>query len=483
MDVSALTLVTMPTGTEETAPAPSAATGIDGAAFAKLLSGLGAAALPPGTDAAPPVDRLAAADQPGEGAPPPADPALLLQALRIAPAAARPKGEASAAAPDAREEHAAAADGEAPTTDSLGLPPLLAALVAPTLAQAAPVVVAPAQGDGAPPAPPAPTGAALPAVTPAPVGAAALPAMPSPPIELAAVPAAATGSRPAPAAAPADAAVAAAAAVAVPAVALPATARAAGGRSMPAEIAADATHLPPAAAGTAPPPLAAGVPAPRRAPTPDGTVAADAPSPSELPAKPDQAVETAVPLAPRPPAVVAAPAALADPAAPVSVAAARDAAPVAQPLIEHQLDMAREGEWLDQLTRDIVRTAASEGSLRFRLNPEHLGSLEVEVTQGQAGTSVRLTADTEQARSLLADARPQLIAEARAQGVRIAEAHVDLGGQSEGPGGQSAAQSQAGNGGRSGRDVPAQEYLTSWQPESVEEEPSRSRRSSAERYA
>ena len=144
--------------------------------------------------------------------------------------------------------------------------------------------------------------------------------------------------------------------------------------------------------------------------------------------------------------------------------------------------MAHEGEWLDQLTRDIVRTASAEGSLRFRLNPETLGSLQVEVTQGQAGASVRLTADTEQARSLIADARPQLIAEARAQGVRIAEAHVDLGGQGQSQG-QFAGQSPAGHGGRGGRDVPAQEYLTSWQPESVEEEAAPPRRSAAERYA
>ena len=99
-------------------------------------------------------------------------------------------------------------------------------------------------------------------------------------------------------------------------------------------------------------------------------------------------------------------------------------------MIEHQLDMAHEGEWLDQLARDIAKSAGNDsGPLRFRLNPETLGSLRVEITQDRGGTAVRLTADTETARAIIADAQPRLIAEARAQGIRISEAHVDLGGQ------------------------------------------------------
>ena len=98
--------------------------------------------------------------------------------------------------------------------------------------------------------------------------------------------------------------------------------------------------------------------------------------------------------------------------------------------IEHQLDMAHEGEWLDQLARDITRSAGSDGSpLRFRLNPENLGSLRVEISQDRNGAAVRLTTETEAARIIIADAQPRLIAEARAQGIRISEAHVDLGGQ------------------------------------------------------
>jgi flagellar hook-length control protein FliK len=117
---------------------------------------------------------------------------------------------------------------------------------------------------------------------------------------------------------------------------------------------------------------------------------------------------------------------------PVSTASTTGA-PLAAPteiVIEHHLDLARDGEWLDQLARDIVRSANHDAQLRFRLNPEHLGSLGVEIANRAEGTAVRLTADTEAARTILTDAQPRLVAEARAQGLRISETHVDLGGQS-----------------------------------------------------
>jgi hypothetical protein len=103
-----------------------------------------------------------------------------------------------------------------------------------------------------------------------------------------------------------------------------------------------------------------------------------------------------------------------------------------------QLDLARDSQWLDRLATDIARTAGKDGTLRFNLHPQSLGSLAVEVRHAGDGVSVRLTAETDGARAILADAQPRLAAEARAQGVRIAETHVDLGGQfsSGGHGGQ-----------------------------------------------
>jgi hypothetical protein len=112
----------------------------------------------------------------------------------------------------------------------------------------------------------------------------------------------------------------------------------------------------------------------------------------------------------------------ADAAAPVEGTRTTDLA------VERQLDLARETEWLDRLARDIARAGANDAPLRFRLHPQTLGSLHVELQQGDHGTAVRLTVETEAARQILTDAQPRLAAEARAQGVRIAETHVDLSG-------------------------------------------------------
>jgi flagellar hook-length control protein FliK len=126
--------------------------------------------------------------------------------------------------------------------------------------------------------------------------------------------------------------------------------------------------------------------------------------------------------APAPAAVDAAPAAATD----VSPTSTSDA------LASHHLDLARDNQWLDTLARDIARAAHSDTQLRFQLNPEHLGSLKVELLNGANGTSVKLTADTEAARAILVDAQPRLVAEARAQGLRISEAQVDLSGHGGG---------------------------------------------------
>ncbi len=108
---------------------------------------------------------------------------------------------------------------------------------------------------------------------------------------------------------------------------------------------------------------------------------------------------------------------------------------------EQRLSLAQGSGWLDQLARDIATTAGVEGKLHFRLNPEHLGSLHVEVTRGAEGAAVRLTADTPAARDILVDAQPLLVAEARAQGVRIAGTQVDVsdGGQTPSGDGRRAA--------------------------------------------
>jgi hypothetical protein len=127
-------------------------------------------------------------------------------------------------------------------------------------------------------------------------------------------------------------------------------------------------------------------------------------------------------------------------------------------MVEHQLDLAHESRWLDQLAKDIARAGSADGHLRFKLNPENLGNLHVEMSNGHAGASVRLIADTEAARALLADAQPRLVAEARAQGVRIAETHVDLGQGGHGHGHSMADQQ------REQRANQGEAYLTTFKP-------------------
>lgn len=113
------------------------------------------------------------------------------------------------------------------------------------------------------------------------------------------------------------------------------------------------------------------------------------------------------------------------------VAPASQPVPAQQIVLQQHLDLAHDGAWLDSLARDIANSADSDSRLSFRLNPAHLGSLHVELSNGADGTSIRLTAETEAARAILVDSRHHLVAEARAQGVRVAETQIDVAGAGE----------------------------------------------------
>ncbi|MFC0307981.1 flagellar hook-length control protein FliK, partial [Rhizorhabdus histidinilytica] len=166
------------------------------------------------------------------------------------------------------------------------------------------------------------------------------------------------------------------------------------------------------------------------------------------------------------PAATPAPAAMAPAAAPqvavaqpvavaplVNDAAAADSpAAVDQPdqVIARHLDLARDNQWLDRLARDISQAATHQGHLKFQLNPEHLGALTVEIANGASGTAIRMTAETDQTRAIIADAQPRLLAEVRAQGLRVSESHVDLNqqGQSGGYGSSASTHGQQGQSGQ-----------------------------------
>lgn len=176
----------------------------------------------------------------------------------------------------------------------------------------------------------------------------------------------------------------------------------------------------------------------RQADTPARTAASplpvvETPAPARpAPAARESAAPVAATISPAATPNVATPLPFApvDPAAP-SIAAARaeapQPAPAADQSVTRELDLAHDSEWLDGLARDIARTQDGDTPLRFKLHPQTLGHLKVEVSQTDQGATVRLTVETEAARAILADAQPRLAAEARAQGVRLAHTEVDLG--------------------------------------------------------
>ncbi len=102
----------------------------------------------------------------------------------------------------------------------------------------------------------------------------------------------------------------------------------------------------------------------------------------------------------------------------------RSEAPVVPPPRELALDS--DGEWLATIARDIARAADPSAPLVFRLRPEALGELRIEMTRIDDSTSIRIVTESEAARAALADGQQRLVAEARNNGVRLAEPSVTL---------------------------------------------------------
>jgi len=94
-------------------------------------------------------------------------------------------------------------------------------------------------------------------------------------------------------------------------------------------------------------------------------------------------------------------------------------------IVEQTLTIARDGAWLDKLAHDIAG-AGSGNDLHFKLEPQNLGALSVAIRQSDDGASIRLTADNQTTRDILVDAQPKLIAEARAQGLKVSDTQVNV---------------------------------------------------------
>lgn len=174
---------------------------------------------------------------------------------------------------------------------------------------------------------------------------------------------------------------------------------------------------PPQPREAAPRPATDSIPVAERPDRPAPVDIAGAPLTAQSASPPPTAAASPPPFfTPAPPVSAAQPAAPATPTAPAEMA------------VERELDLARDGAWLDRLARDIARAGSEDGTMRFRLHPQTLGHMRVELSQSDQGATVRLTVETEAARTILVDAQPRLVAEARAQGVRLAGTEVDLAG-------------------------------------------------------
>lgn len=93
------------------------------------------------------------------------------------------------------------------------------------------------------------------------------------------------------------------------------------------------------------------------------------------------------------------------------------------------LDVDAGGQWLDRLAVEISARAAS-GGVRLKLSPDNLGELSIAVSNGDSGASVTITAQDEGVRAAIAGSQDRLMAEARAQGVRVVDVQTGLAGES-----------------------------------------------------
>ena len=92
------------------------------------------------------------------------------------------------------------------------------------------------------------------------------------------------------------------------------------------------------------------------------------------------------------------------------------------------LDLAQGDLWLDDLAQDIVSMSNTQDKINFRLLPQHLGRMDVNMTTSSAGLTVNIHTETEAARTLLVAGQPRMIDEIRSHGIRVADTQITSGG-------------------------------------------------------
>lgn len=84
----------------------------------------------------------------------------------------------------------------------------------------------------------------------------------------------------------------------------------------------------------------------------------------------------------------------------------------------------REPGWTFEVARQIVANAADPSRVVFRLQPEALGSMRVDLTTKDQGFAVAITVERDEARVIVAAAETRLTEDLRANGLRVVETSV-----------------------------------------------------------
>lgn len=103
-------------------------------------------------------------------------------------------------------------------------------------------------------------------------------------------------------------------------------------------------------------------------------------------------------------------------------------------VVDRQLDLVRNEQWLGELAHDIASTSGDDNRLSFRLMPHQLGRLDVDVTRSHNGLSLTIHTESDSAKAILAAAQPRLADEIRAQGLKLADTQMFSGDSRQSPG-------------------------------------------------
>ncbi|WP_419827957.1 flagellar hook-length control protein FliK [Sphingomonas sp.] len=111
---------------------------------------------------------------------------------------------------------------------------------------------------------------------------------------------------------------------------------------------------------------------------------------------------------------------------------------------DRRIEVARTAIWADGIARDIASASATSGTAHFTVSPQSLGQVTVAISRDGASADVAITAATADARALIADAQPQLVAEARSHGLDIRHTRFDVAPADAGNTSQTATQTPSG---------------------------------------